>query len=113
MPATSAPNTLNPAKKRARRRPCPRDGRRTHPHGRAARGDPHVSAPLQHERSSPLAPGPVAELVPDHRPEDAEDYGVLDTQVALLGQDTGGQEDGLARQRHPVLSSITPKKTAR
>jgi hypothetical protein len=41
---------------------------------------------------------PVADLVTDDSPEDAESYGASEAEVALLDQDAGGKEFGSARE---------------
>src|SRR5215210_670362 len=46
----------------------------------------HVAPPPQDERSSRLVAHPVADLVAYDGPEDAEDYGAPEAEVALLDQ---------------------------
>jgi hypothetical protein len=41
---------------------------------------------------------PVADLVTDDSPEDAERYGATEAEVALLDQHAGGKEYGSARE---------------
>src|SRR5215210_8413199 len=66
----------------------------------ALRRELHVAPPLQDERSSRLVAHPVADLVADDGPEDAEDYGAPEAEVTLLDQHPGGQEYGRARERY-------------
>src|SRR5215217_7226189 len=54
------------------------------------RGYQDEAAPTQHERASPSAPHPVADLVADHGPKDAEHYGIPQVEVSALDQDAGG-----------------------
>src|SRR5215213_5988558 len=65
------------------------------------RGYEDVSSPTQHERASPSAPHPVADLVADHGPKDAEHDGIPQVEVSPLDQDACCKEYGLAGQRHP------------
>src|SRR5215211_6960738 len=60
----------------------------------ALRGELHVASPLQDERPSRLVSHPVADLVPDDGPEDAEDYGAPEAEVPLLDQHSRSQEYG-------------------
>src|SRR5215213_1024455 len=63
----------------------------------ALRRELHVAPPLQDERSSRLVAHPVADLVADDGPEDPEDYGTPEAEVALLDKHAGGQDYGRAR----------------
>src|SRR5215208_610127 len=64
----------------------------------ALRGELHVAPPLQDERPSRLVAHPVADLVADDGPEDAEDYGAPEAEVTLLDQHPRGQEYGRTRE---------------
>jgi len=44
--------------------------------GKTLRGYKDVSPPAQNERTSPFTAYPIADLVSDHGPEDAENDGV-------------------------------------
>src|SRR5215207_263988 len=59
-----------------------------------------VASPPQDEGSAPLASDPIADLVPDDGPHDAEHDGIPKVQVSSLDQDAGGQEYGLTGQGH-------------
>src|SRR5215212_4466472 len=73
-------------------------------------GDQDVAAPPQDERTPPLASDPVADLVADDGPQDAEHDGVPEVEVSLLDQYSGGEEYGLAGQRHPRALEHHPKE---
>src|SRR5215211_1655379 len=74
------------------------------------RGDEDVASPPQDEWSSPLSSDPVADLVPDHGPQDAERDDVAQVEVPPLDKDTGGYEDSLARERHPGAFEHHPEE---
>jgi hypothetical protein len=78
--------------------------------GETLGGNEDVAAPPQDEGPSPLAAYPVADLVSDHGPQGAEEDGVSEVQLALLGEDARGYEDGLARQRHPRALGHHPEE---
>src|SRR5215213_3315196 len=63
--------------------------------------DEDVAPPPQDEWSAPLAPEPVADLVPNNGPQDAEHDGIAQVKVPPLDHDAGGEEYGLAGQRYP------------
>src|SRR5215217_6016348 len=69
--------------------------------GQPLRGDEEVAAPPQHEGTAPLAADPVAYLVAQNGPKDAERYRVPQVEVPPLDQDARGKEYGLAWQGHP------------
>src|SRR5215208_1754344 len=73
-------------------------------------GDEDVASPTQHERAPPSAPHPVADLVPDHGPQDAEHYDIPQVEVPPLDQDACCQEYGLAGQRHPCALQHHPEE---
>src|SRR5215213_785767 len=58
--------------------------------GQPLRGDEDIAAPPQDERAPPLAPEPVADLVPDDGPKDAEHDGIPQVEVPALDQDARG-----------------------
>src|SRR5215207_11272671 len=96
MPATRAPNTRKPEKKRARNTafpPVPIEERfgTCQPLG----ADQDVAPPTQDEPAPPFAPDPVADLVPDNGTQDAEHDGIPQVKMSLLDQDAGGKEYGL------------------
>src|SRR5215217_8416404 len=76
------------------------------PHG----GDKDVAAPPQDERTPPFASYPVADLVPDDSPQDAEHYGVPEVEVSPLDQDACCKEYGLAGQGHPRALKHHPEE---
>src|SRR5215208_962246 len=72
--------------------------------------DEDVAPPPQDEWSAPLAPEPVADLVPNNGPQDAEHDGIAQVKVPPLDQDAGGEEYGLAGQRYPGALEHHPEE---
>src|SRR5215203_2850253 len=72
--------------------------------------DEDVAPPNPDEPAPPFAPDPVADLVPDNGPQDAEHDGIPQVKMSLQDQDAGGKEYGLTRQRHSRALQHHPKE---
>jgi len=70
--------------------------------GKTLRGYQDVSSPAQNKRTPPFTAYPIAELISDNGPEDAEYDGVPYLKVPLLGCSPGSYEDGFSRERNPA-----------
>ncbi len=87
VPATSASSTRETEKKRPAKTALP-----------PWRAKSRSTTPFQDELPFRLVAHPVADLVAYDGPEDAEDYGPTETEMALLTQDSRGKENGRARE---------------
>jgi hypothetical protein len=77
MPATKAPKTLKPRNKAGQKHGLPSmAGKEPLRSCETLRGYKDLSPPAQNERTPPFTAYPIADLISEHGPEDAENDGV-------------------------------------
>jgi hypothetical protein len=69
--------------------------------GKTLGGYKNVSAPAQGKRASPFTAYPIADLISDHGPQDAEYDGVSYVEVPLVSHCASGYEDSFSREWDP------------